>query len=174
MNTIVTIFTVLSPIAIIPNDSIKSIPYNKMKFLLLLLGTLSLFQLSSAFTTTTTTTTPSLSRCDRNVVVARGPVSRNSLCHHTKNSPSTSSISTRSTSTTTTLFFFGGAAKDDGTPGDYVCKDCGYVFTKGPKAWGKLNESYGCPPCGSPKFRFKKVAKGTESGKVTIKKGWFD
>ena len=23
--------------------------------------------------------------------------------------------------------------QDDGSPGDYVCKDCGYVFTKGPK-----------------------------------------
>ena len=53
------------------------------------------------------------------------------------------------------MFF--GQAKDDGSPGDYVCKDCGYVFTKGPAAWAKLDDKYQCPPCGAPKFRFKKV-----------------
>ena len=79
---------------------------------------------------------------------------------------------TTSTATTTQLFFF-GAPKDDGSPGDYVCKDCGYVFTKGPKAWAALDGKYQCPPCGSPKFRFKKVPKGTSSGKVEVKKGWF-
>lgn len=78
-----------------------------------------------------------------------------------------------STSTSTQLFFF-GAAKDDGSPGDYVCKDCGYVFTKGPKAWAALDDSkYKCPPCAAPKFRFKKVPKGSESGKVAVKKSWF-
>ena len=78
--------------------------------------------------------------------------------------------------TSSQLFFF-GAAKDDGSPGDYLCKDCGYVFTKGPAAWAKLPDSYGCPPCGSAKFRFKKVPKGSASGKVVeakpAKKGWF-
>jgi len=72
------------------------------------------------------------------------------------------------------LQMFFGAAKDDGSPGDYLCKDCGYVFTKGPAAWSKLSDkSYKCPPCGSPKFRFKKVAKASASGKVEVKKGWF-
>jgi len=119
-------------------------------FLSYIFGALSLFQFSFAFTT------PSLSHCDRGII-GRGPVSGSSYSN-----------------SNTQLFFFGGKAKDDDSPGDYVCKDCGYVFTKGPKAWGKLNDSYGCPPCGSPKFRFKKVPKGSESGKVTIKKGWFD
>merc|ERR1712127_489122 len=76
-----------------------------------------------------------------------------------------------STATTTQLFFF-GQPKDDGSPGDYVCKDCGYVFTKGPAAWAKLS-SYACPPRGAPKFRFNKVAKGSEKGKVKVKKSWF-
>eukprot|EP00537_Pseudo-nitzschia_pungens_P002027 CAMPEP_0172356230 /NCGR_PEP_ID=MMETSP1060-20121228/615_1 /TAXON_ID=37318 /ORGANISM="Pseudo-nitzschia pungens, Strain cf. cingulata" /LENGTH=114 /DNA_ID=CAMNT_0013076239 /DNA_START=55 /DNA_END=399 /DNA_ORIENTATION=+ len=76
-------------------------------------------------------------------------------------------------SSTTELYFF-GQPKDDGSPGDYVCKDCGYVFTKGPKAWAALDDSkYKCPPCGAPKFRFKKVPKGSESGKVEVKKSWF-
>lgn len=57
--------------------------------------------------------------------------------------------------------------------GDYVCKDCGYVFTKGPKAWAELPDNYGCPPCGAPKRRFKKVPKGSASGKVEVKKSWF-
>eukprot|EP00560_Eucampia_antarctica_P008775 CAMPEP_0197827388 /NCGR_PEP_ID=MMETSP1437-20131217/4182_1 /TAXON_ID=49252 ORGANISM="Eucampia antarctica, Strain CCMP1452" /NCGR_SAMPLE_ID=MMETSP1437 /ASSEMBLY_ACC=CAM_ASM_001096 /LENGTH=122 /DNA_ID=CAMNT_0043428217 /DNA_START=89 /DNA_END=454 /DNA_ORIENTATION=- len=71
------------------------------------------------------------------------------------------------------LQMFFGAAKDDGTPGDYVCKDCGYVFTKGPKAWAKLDDDkYACPPCGAPKFRFKKVPKGSEKGTVKVKKSW--
>eukprot|EP00532_Pseudo-nitzschia_australis_P008099 CAMPEP_0168176198 /NCGR_PEP_ID=MMETSP0139_2-20121125/7627_1 /TAXON_ID=44445 /ORGANISM="Pseudo-nitzschia australis, Strain 10249 10 AB" /LENGTH=119 /DNA_ID=CAMNT_0008094835 /DNA_START=170 /DNA_END=529 /DNA_ORIENTATION=+ len=80
---------------------------------------------------------------------------------------------TSSSSTSTQLFFF-GKPKDDGSPGDYVCKDCGYVFVKGPKAWAALDDSkYKCPPCGAPKFRFKKVPKGSESGKVEVKKSWF-
>ena len=74
--------------------------------------------------------------------------------------------------TTSQLYFF-GAPKDDGSPGDYVCKDCGYVFTKGPAAWAKLDDKYKCPPCGAPKFRFKKVPKGSASGKVEVKKSWF-
>ncbi|VEU41138.1 unnamed protein product [Pseudo-nitzschia multistriata] len=78
------------------------------------------------------------------------------------------------TPTTSTQLFFFGKPKDDGSPGDYVCKDCGYVFTKGPKAWAALDDSkYKCPPCGAPKFRFKKVPKGSESGKVEVKKSWF-
>ena len=81
--------------------------------------------------------------------------------------------SSSSTSTTTRLNFF-GTPKDDGTPGDYVCKDCGYVFTKGPKAWAALkDDDYRCPPCGAPKFRFKKVPKGSAKGKVEVKKSWF-
>mmetsp|Transcript_88 Transcript_88/g.228 ORF Transcript_88/g.228 Transcript_88/m.228 type:complete len:124 (+) Transcript_88:67-438(+) len=72
------------------------------------------------------------------------------------------------------LNMFFGAPKDDGSPGDYVCKDCGYIFTKGPAAWAKLdNDKYSCPPCGAPKFRFKKVPKGSASGKVEVKKSWF-
>lgn len=47
------------------------------------------------------------------------------------------------------------------------------MFTKGPAAWAKLDDKYGCPPCGAPKFRFKKVPKGSESGKVEVKKSWF-
>ena len=87
--------------------------------------------------------------------------------------PSASSSASTVPTTTTQLFFF-GAAKDDGSPGDYVCKDCGYVFTKGPKAWAALdNSKYKCPPCGAPKFRFNKVAKGSASGKVAVKKSWF-
>jgi rubredoxin len=77
-----------------------------------------------------------------------------------------------STSTSTQLFFFGGP-KDDGSPGDYVCKDCGYVFTKGPKAWAALPDNYSCPPCGAIKRRFTKVPKGSASGKVEVKKSWF-
>ena len=61
------------------------------------------------------------------------------------------------------LKMFFGAAKDDGSPGDYICKDCGYVFTKGPAAWAKLDDKYGCPPCGAPKFRFKKVCNMLEN-----------
>ena len=87
-------------------------------------------------------------------------------------SPSVNSAVTRSTSTELNLFGFG--EKDDGSPGDYVCKDCGYVFTKGPAAWAKLdNDKYACPPCGAPKFRFNKVPKGSASGKVEVKKSWF-
>jgi rubredoxin len=64
--------------------------------------------------------------------------------------------------------FFG--QKDDGSPGDYVCLDCGYVFTQGPEAWAKLPSNWSCPPCGSIKRRFKKVPKGSASGKVEVKK----
>ena len=32
---------------------------------------------------------------------------------------------------------------------------------------------YSCPPCGAPKYRFKKVPKGSASGKVEVKKSWF-
>merc|ERR1712079_2116 len=77
----------------------------------------------------------------------------------------------RITSNSLNMFF--GAPKDDGSPGDYVCKDCGYVFTKGPKAWADLPNNYKCPPCGAPKFRFKKVPKGSAKGKVEVKKSWF-
>ncbi|KAL9188352.1 hypothetical protein ACHAXT_006730 [Thalassiosira profunda] len=66
-----------------------------------------------------------------------------------------------------------GPPKDDGKPGDYLCKDCGYVFTKGPEAWAKLPDKGACPPCGAPKFRFKKVPKGSADGKVEVKKSWF-
>lgn len=52
-------------------------------------------------------------------------------------------------------------------------QDCGYVFTKGPKAWADLPDNYSCPPCGAPKRRFKKVPKGSASGKVEVKKSWF-
>ena len=83
--------------------------------------------------------------------------------------PSTSVLATRSTaSSTTSLFFFGREPKDDGSPGDYLCKDCGYVYTKGPQAWAKETDKYKCPPCGAPKFRFKKIAKGSANGKVCI------
>jgi len=80
-----------------------------------------------------------------------------------------------SPSSSSRLYFFGSGPKDDGSPGDYVCKDCGYVFTKGPKAWAALdNDTYQCPPCGAPKYRFKKVPKGSASGKkVEVKKSWF-
>lgn len=71
------------------------------------------------------------------------------------------------------LSMFFGPKKDDGSPGDYVCKDCGYVFTKGPKAWAALDDKWKCPPCGAPKFRFEKVPKGSASGKVEVKKSWF-
>ena len=75
--------------------------------------------------------------------------------------------------TTSSLNMFFGQKKDDGKPGDYLCPDCGYVFTKGPAAWAKLDDDYRCPPCGAPKFRFKKVPKGSQSGKVEVKKSWF-
>jgi rubredoxin len=78
------------------------------------------------------------------------------------------------TSTSNLQMIFGFGEKDDGKPGDYLCKDCGYVFTKGPDAWAKLPDNYKCPPCGAPKFRFKKVPKGSEKGtKVEVKKSWF-
>jgi len=72
----------------------------------------------------------------------------------------------------TRLYFFGGP-KDDGSPGDYVCLDCGYVFTKGPKAWAELPANWSCPPCGSIKRRFKKVPKGSANSKPEKKKGPF-
>ncbi|KAL7535130.1 hypothetical protein ACHAXR_006290 [Thalassiosira sp. AJA248-18] len=85
-------------------------------------------------------------------------------------SPFMVASNTRSPSNLRMIF---GAAKDDGKPGDYLCKDCGYIFTQGPEAWAKLPDSYGCPPCGAPKRRFKKVPKGSENGKVEVKKSWF-
>lgn len=87
--------------------------------------------------------------------------------------PSASALATRSTVPSTTSLFFFGQPKDDGSPGDYLCKDCGYVYTKGPEAWAKETDKYKCPPCGAPKFRFKKVPKGSSSGKVEVKKSWF-
>jgi hypothetical protein len=53
-------------------------------------------------------------------------------------------------------------------------QDCGYVFTKGPQAWAALDDKYKCPPCGAPKFRFDKVPKGSATGKVDVKKSWFN
>ncbi|CAJ1934985.1 unnamed protein product [Cylindrotheca closterium] len=89
--------------------------------------------------------------------------------------PSISEASNIRTVSTTTSLAFGpfGQPKDDGSPGDYLCKDCGYVFTKGPKAWAALDDKYKCPPCGAPKFRFKKIPKGSADGKVEVKKSWF-
>lgn len=87
--------------------------------------------------------------------------------------PSRSALATRSMAPSTTSLFFFGQPKDDGSPGDYVCKDCGYVYTKGPEAWAKETDKYKCPPCGAPKFRFKKVPKGSATGKVEVKKSWF-
>eukprot|EP00977_Amphora_coffeiformis_P011461 scaffold2767_cov177-Amphora_coffeaeformis.AAC.35 len=84
-----------------------------------------------------------------------------------------SAIQSRSAAVSNTQLYFFGGPKDDGSPGDYVCKDCGYVFTKGPKAWADLPDNYSCPPCGAPKRRFKKVPKGSASGKVEVKKSWF-
>ena len=85
-------------------------------------------------------------------------------------SPSFVARSTRSPSNLQMIF---GPPKDDGKPGDYLCKDCGYVFTKGPEAWAKEPEKGTCPPCGAPKFRFKKIPKGSANGKVEVKKSWF-
>ena len=87
-------------------------------------------------------------------------------------STSSSSIIAASRCTTQLQMIF-GPAKDDGKPGDYLCKDCGYVFTKGPEEWAKLPDKYKCPLCGAPKFRFKKVPKGSASGAVEVKKSWF-
>mmetsp|Transcript_19689 Transcript_19689/g.42216 ORF Transcript_19689/g.42216 Transcript_19689/m.42216 type:complete len:122 (+) Transcript_19689:136-501(+) len=93
-------------------------------------------------------------------------------CLAGRRSASPAAIETRPSSSDLRMIF--GPPKDDGKPGDYLCKDCGYVFTKGPEAWAKLPDSYGCPPCGAPKFRFKKVPKGSASGKkVEVKKSWF-
>ncbi len=84
-------------------------------------------------------------------------------------------VAQRETSSSQLHLFGIGEPKDDGSPGDYLCKDCGYVFTKGPAAWAKLDDKkYSCPPCGAPKFRFKKVPKGSASGKVEVKKSWFN
>lgn len=74
------------------------------------------------------------------------------------------SSSRTSTTTKTQLYIFGGP-KDDGSPGDYKCLDCNYVFTKGPKAWADLPNNWSCPECGSIKRRFKKVPKGSASAK---------
>mmetsp|Transcript_22067 Transcript_22067/g.44101 ORF Transcript_22067/g.44101 Transcript_22067/m.44101 type:complete len:112 (-) Transcript_22067:302-637(-) len=75
--------------------------------------------------------------------------------------------------TSSNLHMIFGPQKDDGKPGDYLCKDCGYVFTKGPEAWAKVPDKGACPPCGAPKFRFKKIPKGSADGKVEVKKSWF-
>eukprot|EP00578_Thalassiosira_sp_NH16_P023236 CAMPEP_0181093016 /NCGR_PEP_ID=MMETSP1071-20121207/9223_1 /TAXON_ID=35127 /ORGANISM="Thalassiosira sp., Strain NH16" /LENGTH=111 /DNA_ID=CAMNT_0023175227 /DNA_START=283 /DNA_END=618 /DNA_ORIENTATION=- len=80
---------------------------------------------------------------------------------------------TSDTRGSTNLQMIFGPPKDDGKPGDYLCKDCGWVFTKGPEAWSKLPDKGACPPCGSPKFRFKKIPKGSADGKVEVKKSWF-
>ena len=43
-----------------------------------------------------------------------------------------SSIIASSRQSSSELHLFGlGEPKDDGSPGDYLCKDCGYVYTKG-------------------------------------------
>mmetsp|Transcript_123 Transcript_123/g.189 ORF Transcript_123/g.189 Transcript_123/m.189 type:complete len:122 (-) Transcript_123:286-651(-) len=90
---------------------------------------------------------------------------------------SRSTITASNTRQSSNLQMIFGPKKDDGKPGDYLCKDCGYVFTGGPEAWAKLPDSYGCPPCGSAKFRFKKIPKGSADGKVEVKetkkKSWF-
>jgi rubredoxin len=93
--------------------------------------------------------------------------------------PATNNNKLSSTATTskTRLHIFGGP-KDDGSPGDYKCLDCNYVFTKGPKAWAELPPNWSCPECGSVKRRFKKVPKGSAGGgtppkKETKKKGMF-
>jgi rubredoxin len=82
-------------------------------------------------------------------------------------------VSTRVTSSTQ-LYFFGGP-KDDGSPGDYKCLDCNYVFTKGPKAWAELPDNWSCPECGSVKRRFKKIPKGSAKAAKDApkKKGMF-
>ena len=42
------------------------------------------------------------------------------------------------------------------------------------EAWAKETDKYKCPPCGAPKFRFKKIPKGSADGKkVEVKKSWF-
>jgi len=103
------------------------------------------------------------------------PIYNNDVRLNTPSNPTNGIINSGSS---TSLYFF-GAAKDDGSPGDYICKDCGYVFTKGPKAWANLDDKkYKCPPCGSPKFRFKKESKGNGKGAGAAaakpaKKGWF-
>jgi rubredoxin len=73
------------------------------------------------------------------------------------------------------MIFGAGPTKDDGSPGDYACKDCGYVFTKGPKAWAALPSDWSCPECGSTKWRFDKVPKGGAGGaaKAAKKRGLF-
>eukprot|EP00522_Entomoneis_paludosa_P018970 CAMPEP_0172446744 /NCGR_PEP_ID=MMETSP1065-20121228/6275_1 /TAXON_ID=265537 /ORGANISM="Amphiprora paludosa, Strain CCMP125" /LENGTH=114 /DNA_ID=CAMNT_0013197933 /DNA_START=79 /DNA_END=423 /DNA_ORIENTATION=+ len=87
--------------------------------------------------------------------------------------PTLSRTPSEAATTSTQLFFFGQQPKDDGSPGDYLCPDCGYVFTKGPKEWAKLTNDYSCPPCGAPKYRFKKIPKGSAKGDVKVKKSWF-
>jgi rubredoxin len=66
------------------------------------------------------------------------------------------------------MIFGAGPTKDDGSPGDYACKDCGYVFTKGPKAWAALPSDWSCPECGSAKWRFDKVPKGGAGGAAKV------
>lgn len=50
---------------------------------------------------------------------------------------------------------------------------CFFLLSYRPKAWADLPDNYSCPPCGAPKRRFKKVPKGSASGKVEVKKSWF-
>jgi len=52
-------------------------------------------------------------------------------------------------------------------------KAVAHTTSTGPQAWAKLPDNYSCPPCGAAKFRFKKVPKGSASGKVEVKKSWF-
>ncbi|KAL7477628.1 hypothetical protein ACHAW6_003427 [Cyclotella cf. meneghiniana] len=96
-----------------------------------------------------------------------------SLTNAFNTTPMQCTIMSRRHGSPSSLSMIFGPPKDDGKPGDYVCKDCGYVFTKGPEAWAKLPEKGACPPCGAPKFRFKKVPKGSADGKVEVKKSWF-
>mmetsp|Transcript_14526 Transcript_14526/g.20775 ORF Transcript_14526/g.20775 Transcript_14526/m.20775 type:complete len:121 (+) Transcript_14526:104-466(+) len=78
---------------------------------------------------------------------------------------SKNAFSSKTNSRGSSLSMIFGPPKDDGKPGDYVCMDCGYIFTKGPAEWAKLPDNWRCPPCGSLKRRFKKVPKGSASGK---------
>lgn len=49
-----------------------------------------------------------------------------------RSSSSFGQIRKRSSSSSSLQMFF-GPKKDDGKPGDYLCPDCGFVFTKGKK-----------------------------------------
>mmetsp|Transcript_27504 Transcript_27504/g.45479 ORF Transcript_27504/g.45479 Transcript_27504/m.45479 type:complete len:139 (+) Transcript_27504:329-745(+) len=113
--------------------------------------------------------------CILSVLLATCMLSQSTIAFTTSHSaiaPSKAST----VSSTTKLHFFG--QKDDGSPGDYKCLDCDYVFTKGPKAWSELPDNWSCPTCGSVKRRFKKIPKGSASSSggaktETKKKGMF-